>query len=131
MRAGAAATTPAQTSAPARTLMQPQPPAPAPPAPRVQVRPAQAPAPAQPRASIGGRRLQLLCPACARIDVWLDAGAITCRACGTAYDDMLALVPVKPVGPFEYLFGEGTKGALTAVGVGLLLLGVYGVLKWL
>lgn len=93
--------------------------------------PQQARAPVRTNAAAAGRKLQLMCPSCARIDVWLEGGTISCRTCGTVYDDMLALVPVKPVGPFEYLFGEGTKGALTAVGVGLLLLGVYGVLKWL
>ena len=83
------------------------------------------------RPDASGRRLQLLCPACTRVDVWLQGGVISCRSCGTVYDDMLALVPVKPVGPFAYLFGEGWKGYLTATGIGLLLLGVYGVLKWL
>lgn len=82
------------------------------------------------RPDASARKLSLLCPACARVDVWLQAGVLSCRSCGTAYDDMLALVPVKPVGPFEYLFGEGLKGILTAAGIGLLLLAVYGVLKW-
>jgi hypothetical protein len=77
------------------------------------------------------RHLHLLCPACARLDVWLQGGVLSCRSCGATYDDMLALVPVKPVGPFEYLFGEGIQGVLTAAAVGLFLLAVYGVLKWL
>lgn len=76
------------------------------------------------------RRLQLLCPACERLDVWLADGVISCHHCGREYDDMLALVPVKPVGPFEYVFGEGPMGLLKAAGVALLLLAVYGVLKW-
>lgn len=108
---------------------------PAPPQPMVREVPREAPAPravpvdvpAHPQA----RRLHLLCPTCARLDVWLQAGVITCHHCGTSYDDMLALVPVKPVGPFAYVFGEGAKGILTAGGVALLLLAVYGVLKWL
>jgi hypothetical protein len=62
--------------------------------------------------------------------VWLQGGTLSCRSCGTVYDDMLSLVPVRPVGPFAYLFGEGVKGILTATGIGLLLLAVYGVLKW-
>lgn len=82
------------------------------------------------RAHGAARRLNLLCPACTRVDVWLADGAITCRSCQTTYEDMLALVPVKPVGPFAYVFGEGVKGYLTAGGVALLLLVVYGVLKW-
>lgn len=115
--------------APASAVTTPRPPfvqheAPAPPreAPRtlrVDVRPDPA-----------ARRLQLLCPACTRVDVWLQAGVVSCRSCGRVYDDMLSLVPVKAVGPFAYVFGEGAKGILTATGIGLLLLAVYGVLKW-
>lgn len=114
----------------------PREPAPAPRAPtRVEVRQPPAAqarhAPSGSRAASGTRRLNLLCPACGRLDVWLQDGAISCHGCGRAYDDMLALVPVKPVGPFEYVFGEGVVGYLKAAGVGTLLLLVYGVLKWL
>lgn len=106
---------------------------------RVQVRherpappaPASRPMGASSSVSTATRRLNLLCPACARLDVWLQDGEISCHGCARVYDDMLALVPVKPVGPFEYVFGEGPMGYVKAAGVGTLLLLVYGVLKWL
>lgn len=102
-----------------------------------QVRPSATAAPARPAPALPPpsqlappRRLQVMCPACERLDVWSDAGVVECRACGAVYDDLLRLVPVRPVGPFAFLFGEGWTGVATAGGVALLLLGLYGVLRW-
>lgn len=113
--------------------LQPRPVEPAP-------KPAQAPVP-PPRATepmevprrvpvAGGRKLSLLCPTCERLDVWADGGRVSCHHCGADYHDMLELVPVKVVGPFAFLFGEGAAGWLTAGGLVLLILLLYGVLKW-
>lgn len=77
------------------------------------------------------RKLQLMCPACNRTEVWKQGHVIACRNCGRVYEDMLDLVPVKPVGPFAFVFGEGVQGWLTAGGIALLLLALYGVLRWL
>lgn len=106
----------------------------APPAPIVREEPRPAKlrvdAPTAPAVHSGGRRLQLLCSACGRMDVWNTNGNVHCRACGRAYHDLLELIPVQPVGPFEFLFGEGAQGWLTATGIVLLLLLLYGVLRW-
>lgn len=71
------------------------------------------------------RKLDLLCPACTRYDVWLAEGTIACRGCGAVYDDMLALVPVKPVGPLEFVFGEGWVGYARAAGLAVALTLLY------
>lgn len=76
------------------------------------------------------RKLTLMCPACREVEVWTRGGAIECRSCGREYDNMLELVPVHPVGPFAFLFGEGAVGLLTAAGLVLLLLLTYGVFRW-
>lgn len=71
------------------------------------------------------RKLELLCPRCTRYDVWLAEGTIACRGCGNVYDDMLALVPVKPVGPLAFMFGEGWVGYVTAGGIAVALTLLY------
>lgn len=76
------------------------------------------------------RRLTLMCPACNELEVWTRGGLIECRGCGRHYENMLELVPVQPVGPFTYVFGEGWVGFATAVGLVLLLLAIYGVFRW-
>ena len=117
---------------------RPAPPAPAPPSPArapppsPSSAPASAERPASARLQTGPpRRLQVLCATCARMDVWLQGGDIACRQCGRAYDDMLQLVPVKAVGPFAYLFGEGAGGWLTAGSMAAALLAIYALLRWL
>lgn len=78
----------------------------------------------------GGRRLQVLCASCKRIEVWMgDDQSIACRRCGHQYDDMLHLIRVTPVGPFEFLFGEGWQGAAVAGGIALGLVGLYFLLR--
>lgn len=78
----------------------------------------------------GGRQLQVLCTNCRRIDVWMnDDQSILCRRCGKHYDDMLQLIRITPVGPFEFMFGEGWKGAATAAGIVAGLAGLYFVLR--
>lgn len=89
------------------------------------------PAPPPPAPRAAPRKLHLLCAACSRMDVWSVEGRVECRHCGRAYDDLLDLVPVKPVGPFAYLFGEGAAGWLTAAGVAAGLAGLYLALRWL
>lgn len=71
-----------------------------------------------------GRKLEVMCTSCRRVDVWMQGETIACRSCGHAYDDMLQLIRVTPVGPFEFLFGEGWVGYATATGLagGLVLL---------
>lgn len=76
------------------------------------------------------QRLNLLCSTCARFDVWRSGDVIACRGCGRSFDDMLELVPVKAVGPFAFAFGEGIGGVAVAVGIALLLVVLYGVLRW-
>lgn len=101
------------------------------PAPARPAAPADAPAP-PPRLKTGApRRLNVLCPSCSHLDVWLQGGDIGCRACGRDYDDMLQLIPVKPVGPFAFMFGEGIEGGLKAAGVAVGLLALYLGLRWL
>jgi hypothetical protein len=76
------------------------------------------------------RKLTLMCPACREVEVWTRGSLIECRGCGRHYDNMLDLVPVHPVGPFTYLFGEGVVGFATAVGLVLMLIAIYGVFRW-
>ena len=99
---------------------------------RVEVTPeaAHADAPRAPIAS-GGRKLQVMCTNCYKVSVWMTGDVIQCRTCGHAYDDMLQLIRVTPVGPFEFLFGEGWKGAATGAAIAAGLVGVYFLLRWL
>lgn len=101
---------PAPTAAPAPVAVRPV----------VEV-PHPAPAAAAPR------KLQVLCTTCGKLDVWLESGIILCHHCQTPYDNMLDLIPVKPVGVLEFYFGTGWQGLATAVGivVGLALLYVF------
>lgn len=73
----------------------------------------------------GARHLKVLCASCERMQVWADGSVIRCRHCGHVYDDMLELVPVRHVGMFHFLFGEGVTGVLVAGGIALLLLLLY------
>lgn len=75
------------------------------------------------------RHLNLLCATCSRLDVWRVGGDIVCRNCGRKYDDLLDLVPVTPVGPFAYAFGEGLTGWLTAGGIAAGLAALYILLR--
>ena len=65
----------------------------------------------------GARKLQVMCTSCGHIDVWMQDDIIGCRSCGHVYEDMLHLIRVTPVGPFEFLFGEGWAGYATAAGL--------------
>lgn len=82
-----------------------------------------------PSSTGGGRQLQVLCTNCRRMTVWMDGGLIHCRSCGHAFDDMLHLIRVTPVGPFAFLFGEGWKGAALAGGIGVGLVAMYLLLR--
>jgi hypothetical protein len=42
---------------------------------------------------------------------------------------MLGLIPAKVVGPFAFMFGEGWRGAVLAVGIVAILIGLYLVLR--
>jgi ribosomal protein S27E len=77
-----------------------------------------------------GRQLRVLCPACASFAVYSVGTTVSCTACGAVHEDMLALIPVTPVGPFAFVFGSGWKGAVRAVLVGAALVALYGVLRW-
>lgn len=76
----------------------------------------------------------VMCPKCGsvRLHAHLDHDAVNirCRQCDSVYTDLLELIPVRRVGPFAFLFGEGLGGVGTAVGLGAALALVYGVLKW-
>lgn len=124
---------PMTTGRPAAERSRPQPVEPV----AVEVRrptPAAAPAPAAPAPPVAhagpAKKLQVLCPTCGKLDVILQGGVISCRTCSHRYENMLELIPVKPVGPFSFLFGEGWKGAAVAVGIVAALLALYGVLRW-
>ncbi|HUR69951.1 MAG TPA: hypothetical protein VM370_11955 [Candidatus Thermoplasmatota archaeon] len=65
----------------------------------------------------GARKLSVLCTGCKHMDVWMQGETISCHRCGRAYDDMLQLIRVTPVGPGEFLFGEGWRGVATGVGI--------------
>lgn len=94
-------------------------------------RPAPTPAPPQPKLRTGPpRRLQVMCPVCSHTEVWLQEGIIQCRHCSREYDDMLQLIPVRPVGPFAYVFGDGVEGVLKAGGVFVALAALYMLLRW-
>lgn len=79
---------------------------------------------------VAPRKLNLLCASCDGTDVWAKGHLIECRRCGRIYDNMLDLVPVQPVGPFTYMFGEGAGGVATAVGLVLFLLVIYYLFRW-
>lgn len=81
---------------------------------RVDVQAEKKPAPPTGHAA---RKLQVMCTSCGRVDVWMQSDVIGCRSCGHVYDDMLQLIRVTPVGPFEFLFGEGWAGYATAAGL--------------
>lgn len=66
----------------------------------------------------GMRKLHVMCTSCGRVNVWMQDDIIACRSCGHTYDDMLQLIRVTPVGPFEFLFGGGWAGYATAAGIG-------------
>ncbi|HET6404395.1 MAG TPA: hypothetical protein VFH78_07095 [Candidatus Thermoplasmatota archaeon] len=91
---------------------------------RVDVHTHAKPPPPETEPAEGLRKLQVMCTACGRIDVWMQGATIACRSCGHTYDDMLQLIRVTPVGPFEFLFGGGWAGYATATGIagGLALL---------
>lgn len=89
------------------------------------------PAPVVQKVRIPPRRLTLLCPNCSRMDVWVDDNVIGCRSCHRAYEDMLTLVPVKPLPPFAFVFGEGWKGWATAGGVAVGIAALYLLLRGL
>lgn len=96
--------------------------------------PSTPPAPPRPSARVpteSPRRLHLLCGTCSRMEVFQTGEQIECRHCGHVYEDLLDLIPVRPVGPFAFLFGEGTVGWLTAAGIGGALIGLYLALRWL
>lgn len=82
-------------------------------------------------AAATARKLSVLCSDCHRVNVWMTGGDIACRSCGRGYDDMLALIRVTPVGPFEFLFGGGWVGYATASGIALGLAGIYLLLRGL
>jgi hypothetical protein len=118
-------TTPSRTAPP---LVRPASPSPQPQP--VVVRPiveVQAPPPVRHASPAGAapRQLSVLCPTCGKMDVWLEGGEISCRACATSYDNMLDLIPVKPVGVLEFYFGTGWNGLLTAGAIVLGLISVY------
>lgn len=96
------------------------------PAPAAPVQPQHAEAP---RPAVAPRKLHVLCPTCGRHDVYNHGGVISCRTCAHKYDDMLELIPVQPVGPGTFLFGEGWKGVATAAGIVAALVLVYLVLR--
>jgi hypothetical protein len=96
---------------------------------RVEVAPEAAQAPGKP--GLAARKLSVLCPNCKHTDVWMQGEEISCHRCGRVYDDMLSLVRVTPVGPFEFMFGEGWKGAATGIGIVGGLIGLYYLLRWL
>ena len=98
----------------------------APPAPAAPVQPQHAEAP---RAPAPPKKLHVLCPTCGKHDVYNHGGVITCRTCSHKYDDMLELIPVQPVGPGTFLFGEGWKGIATAAGIVAALVLTYLVLR--
>lgn len=87
-------------------------------------------APSGAQAIGGGRRLQVMCTTCKRIEVWMGTDhEIKCRRCGTVYHDMLHLVRVHPVGPLAFYFGEGWKGPVTAAGILAGLVALYFLLR--
>lgn len=77
----------------------------------------------------GARRLQVMCTTCGKINVWMQDDRVACRTCGHTYDDMLQLIRVTPVGPFEFLFGEGWAGYATAAGIAVAFVGLYFLLR--
>ena len=79
----------------------------------------------------GARKLQVMCTSCGTINVWMQDDAIACRSCGHTYTDMLQLIRVTPVGPFEFLFGEGWVGYATAGGIVAAFVGLYFLLRGL
>jgi hypothetical protein len=75
------------------------------------------------------RKLHLLCATCSKMDVWRSDGQFLCRNCGRSYDDLLDLIPVRPVGPFAFMFGDGATGWLTAGGITVGLAALYYLLR--
>jgi hypothetical protein len=59
------------------------------------------------------------------MEVWAEGSLVRCRGCGHGYDNMLDLIPVRQVGAFAFVFGEGAAGWLAAGGVAILLILLY------
>ena len=95
---------------------------------RVEVQPQQQTVAEQPSGP-GARKLQVMCTSCGEVNVWMQGDTIGCRSCGHTYDDMLQLIRVTPVGPFEFLFGEGWVGYATAGGLAAAFVGLYFLLR--
>lgn len=93
--------------------------------------PVEAPKPDAPPRLQPAKKMQVLCPTCGKLDVYNVDGKVECRHCRHSYEDMLELIPVQPVGPFTFLFGQGASGWLTATGVVVSLVLLYGVFRWL
>lgn len=105
--------------------------APARPAPAAPKAPAES-APRKPR--VGKPVASVMCTSCGSMNLHAhlagDAVLIKCASCDTVYRDLLELIPVKEVGPFEFVFGEGWKGVVTFVALLALVVAVGVALRW-
>lgn len=76
----------------------------------------------------------VMCTSCGSMNLHAhlagDAVLIKCASCDTVYRDLLELIPVKEVGPFEFVFGEGWKGVATFVALLVLVVAVGVALRW-
>lgn len=86
---------------------------------------------ARPPKVVRSRREKFICSACGSYDIFSESDGhavhVRCRQCKTEFPDLLALVPVVEVGPFELFFGHGREaavkiGAITLVWAAVILL---------
>lgn len=84
---------------------------------------------------VRSRREKFICSSCGSYDIYSESDGVDvhvrCRQCKTEFPDLLALVPVVEVGPFELFFGRGREAAIKAGAIVLLWVAVYALLRLL
>lgn len=90
---------------------------------------------ARPMRAVRARREKFICSACGSYDIYSESDGrevrVRCRQCKTEFPDLLELVPVVEVGPFELFFGRGREAAVKAGAIVVLWAVVYLLLRML
>lgn len=72
---------------------------------------------------VRSRREKFICASCGSYDIYSESDGhdvhVRCRQCKAEYPDLLQLVPVVEVGPFELFFGRGREAAVKVGAIAL------------